>query len=461
MHRHLQVLVLAAGEGRRMHSSLPKPLHILNEKPLLEWCLQAVPAGAPFCVAVSRQSLPLFQNSFPRQPFFPVTNPDRGPAHTILQYLAASDPRPDELLIIPADLPFLHAEVLSGLAERRRETGGAAAILCRYARGRSEQPWFVPDPAGRWTEWGRGEPGLQDRQPDWSFSGILVLRPEALAAVTPEAGREPGELAELVEHLSRAPGGVYGWLDPEGENLLDLDSRADLALAEAVFQRETARRWMAAGVTILDPSRTVIGPDAVFENDIILHPGTAIRGRSVIGAGCEILPGSWLENVKLGPRVRVEYSVIRDAEIGEGTTVGPFAHIRGNSVIGAGNRIGNFVEVKKTTTGTGTKAAHLAYLGDAAIGPGVNIGAGTITCNYDGVNKNPTVIGKDAFIGSDSILVAPVEIGEGAYVGAGSTITHDVPPGALALERSPQRNIEGWVEKRRRKPSSGKQGPGK
>jgi len=222
-----------------------------------------------------------------------------------------------------------------------------------------------------------------------------------------------------------------------------------------VLQGRIIRHWMLAGVTVHRPDRVWIGPHATFEPDTALWWDVTVSGATRVGPRCELGPGSHLENARLGAGVHVEYSVIRDAEVADGTTVGPYAHIRGGARIGPDNRVGNFVEIKKSTTGAGTKAAHLAYLGDATIGAGVNVGAGTITCNYDGVNKNPTVIGDRCFVGSDTMLVAPVTLGDEASTAAGSVVTQDVPDGALAVGRARQRNIEGWAERKRKTANGG------
>lgn len=222
-----------------------------------------------------------------------------------------------------------------------------------------------------------------------------------------------------------------------------------LAEAEKEIRRRIRLAWLEAGVTMIDPDRVLIGPDVALGSGVVLYPDVVLAGDTTIGDRCVILPGSFLENASLAEGVRVEYSVIRNSKVGARTSVGPFAHIREGAVVGAENRVGNFVEIKKSTTGAGTKASHLSYLGDASIGRHVNIGAGTITCNYDGRKKHQTVVGDNAFIGSDSILVAPVHVGENAYTAAGSTITEDVPEDSLGIGRARQRNVLGWGKRER------------
>jgi bifunctional UDP-N-acetylglucosamine pyrophosphorylase/glucosamine-1-phosphate N-acetyltransferase len=209
-------------------------------------------------------------------------------------------------------------------------------------------------------------------------------------------------------------------------------------------------------VTVLDPATARIGPLVRIAPDAVLHPFVSLEGVTVIGEGCEVLPFTRIVDSTLQAGAVVgSHSDLEGAVVGARSRVGPFARLRPGTVLGEDVRVGNFVEIKKATLGAGTKALHLSYLGDAEIGADVNIGAGVITCNYDGVNKNRTTVGEGAFVGSDSQLVAPVTIGPGAYVGAGSTITKDVPAGALAITRSPQRNIEGWVARNRKRSAKG------
>lgn len=222
----------------------------------------------------------------------------------------------------------------------------------------------------------------------------------------------------------------------------------DLARAEARLRERILHRLMREGVTVVDPAAVYISPDVEVGQDTIIHPGTHLLGRTVVGEGCEIGPGAYLIDSQVEAGARVWFSVLEGAYVEKEAKIGPFAHLRPGAHIGARARVGNFVEVKNATLGEGVKAGHLAYIGDAEVGAHANIGAGAITCNYDGVRKHRTEIGPGAFIGSNAALVAPVRIGEGAYVGAGSVITEDVPPYALALERSEQRIKPEWAKKR-------------
>jgi bifunctional UDP-N-acetylglucosamine pyrophosphorylase/glucosamine-1-phosphate N-acetyltransferase len=237
---------------------------------------------------------------------------------------------------------------------------------------------------------------------------------------------------------------------------MGINSRVDLSRAERELQTRTNTRWMGDGVTMPDPATVFIGPDVTVGRDTVLYPGVRLEGATALGEGCTVYPGSRIVDSVLGNEVTVKDScVIEGSRIADHATIGPFAHLRPESLIGSGARIGNFVEVKKSSIGEGSKANHLAYIGDATVGRDVNIGAGVITCNYDGFQKHQTVIEDNVFVGSDSQLVAPVRVGKGALVAAGATITRDVPPDALALTRVPQENREG-VAGRRRKMKQGK-----
>jgi len=228
-----------------------------------------------------------------------------------------------------------------------------------------------------------------------------------------------------------------------------INSRAELAEVSRIVRQHKNAELMAAGVTLDDPTTTYVGPDVRVGPDTVIHPGVQLEGRTTVGEGCEIHSGVRVVNSRIGHRVTIfDHCLITDATIADDARVGPFAHLRNGADVRAGARVGNFVELKNTVLGPGSKSMHLAYLGDATIGAKVNIGAGTITCNYDGVRKNPTTIEDGAFIGSDSQLIAPVTIGKGAYVGSGTTVRENVPAGALAVSAGKQRNLAGWVEKR-------------
>jgi bifunctional UDP-N-acetylglucosamine pyrophosphorylase/glucosamine-1-phosphate N-acetyltransferase len=285
-----------------------------------------------------------------------------------------------------------------------------------------------------------------------------------LRRLTPDNAQGEYYLTDAVRGLLERGEKVTAVLHDDAEELLGVNTRQELARAGRTLYARKAEELQEAGVTLLDAERTWIDPRAKVGVDTVIYPNVIIEGASEIGRKCVIGPGCRLTDSTVADGAQVlDYCVVQESRIGAGARVGPFARLRPGSILEADSRVGNFVEMKKTRLGPGSKANHLTYLGDATIGPGCNIGAGTITCNYDGTAKHPTVLGRGVFVGSDTQLVAPVSLGDGAYVGAGATITKDVPPGALAISRAPQTNIEGWVarralraRRRARRPRSGR-----
>jgi bifunctional UDP-N-acetylglucosamine pyrophosphorylase/glucosamine-1-phosphate N-acetyltransferase len=291
-----------------------------------------------------------------------------------------------------------------------------------------------------------------ERAIDEINAGIYVMAlaplPGAVATLAPQNAQGEYYLTDLVSIYRRRGLRVSTLMLPSAGEIRGVNSRRDLAEVSGIVRNAKIEELMAAGVTVIDPATTFVESDVQIGADTVLHPNVYLEGRTVIGAACEIQAGTRLVNATVGDRVTIRnYCIVTDSTVADGAVLGPFAHLRPGSVVEAEAHIGNFVELKKTTLGRGSKASHLAYLGDAAIGDNVNIGAGTITCNYDGEKKHQTVIGDGAFIGSDSQLIAPVTVGRGAYVAAGSSITDDVPDGALAIARGRQVNKEGWKRK--------------
>jgi bifunctional UDP-N-acetylglucosamine pyrophosphorylase/glucosamine-1-phosphate N-acetyltransferase len=282
----------------------------------------------------------------------------------------------------------------------------------------------------------------------FSLEGLF----DAVRSIAAENAQQEYYLPDLVAVYRKRGLGVETVTVSNPDEIRGINSRSELADVSRIVRQQKAAELMASGVTIVDPATAYIDRAVTIGADTIIHPGVSIEGGTTIGAGCQIHSGARIVNAQIGDRVTVfNHCVITDARLADDVQVGPFAHLRNDADVRANARIGNFVELKKTVLGAGSKSMHLTYLGDATIGEKVNIGAGTITCNYDGVNKNKTVIENGAFVGSDTQLIAPVTVGQGAYIGSGSTIREDVPPGALAVSAGKQRNIEGWVEGRKAK----------
>jgi bifunctional UDP-N-acetylglucosamine pyrophosphorylase/glucosamine-1-phosphate N-acetyltransferase len=287
-------------------------------------------------------------------------------------------------------------------------------------------------------------------------AGIYCARPgkllPALGRLRPDNAQGEYYLTDAVERLIRDGEKVQAVCHRDADEVLGVNTRQELAFASSAIFARKADDLQTRGVTFLDASRTWVDPRARIGRDTVLYPDVIIEGPSVLGEGCVVLPGSRLVDCRLGREVVIkDHSVLLEARVADRAQIGPFAHLRPGCTLGPSTKVGNFVELKKTRLGAGTKASHLSYLGDAAIGPDCNIGAGTITCNYDGTHKYPTTLARGVFIGSDVQLVAPVTVRTGAYVAAGTTVTDDVPAGALAIARARQRNVLGWVGRRKKK----------
>ena len=452
------VVILAAGKGTRMNSRVPKVLHEAAGLPLLEHVLRTADSlGPASTVVVIGHGSDLVEQRFGKRPGlrFAVQEPQLGTGHALLQAEPALQGRSGSLVLLSGDVPLLRPDTLRSLVRHHQAQGAAATVLTAV----------VGDPAGYGRivrTKGRISSIVEHRDASPAEkaigeinSGIYAFDLMPLFGALREIGtaNAQGEyyLPDLVR-IYRARGlAVETHAVEDSREIMGVNSRKELAEVGAILGSRKNEELMAAGVTIVDPATTWVGPDVTIGADTILHPGVHLEGRTRVGERCEIHSGVRLVDTEVGNGVTINnFCVIAESRLRDGARVGPFAHIRPQSDVGPDAHIGNFVELKKTTVGPGSKANHLAYLGDATIGEKVNVGAGTITCNYDGVSKNPTVIEDRAFIGSDSQLIAPVRIGRGAYVAAGSSITEDVPADALAIARSKQVNKEGWARKRQK-----------
>lgn len=452
----LHVVILAAGKGTRMKSALPKVLHHLAGKPLIEHVLRTVDQldVASKVLVVGHGADDVRKALGSRQDLqFVVQSPQLGTGHALLQTEPVLKGKTGTVLLLYADVPLLESGTLARLVETHRTTRAAATVLTAelddpYGYGR-----IVRDPAGvisRIVE--ERDASSAHRAIREINSGIytMALAPlfEHLHGLATDNAQGEYYLTDLIAMYRQKDMRVETLCLDSADELRGVNSRLDLAELSAVMRHRKNRSLMVGGTTLEDPATTYVDVDVTVGTDTIIGPGVRLEGDTTIGDRCHIHAGSRLTNAKVDDDVVVlDYSVIVNSQIGAGAAVGPMAHIRPDSVLGPEARVGNFVELKKTTLGRGSKANHLAYIGDATIGEGVNIGAGTITCNYDGEKKFKTVIEDGVFIGSDSQLVAPVTIGRDAFVAAGSSITEDVPAGALAVARSKQINKDGWATK--------------
>jgi bifunctional UDP-N-acetylglucosamine pyrophosphorylase/glucosamine-1-phosphate N-acetyltransferase len=456
----VHVVILAAGQGTRMKSHLPKVLHRLAGQPLIEHVLRTSDAIAPSTTTlIVGHGADHVRKTIGNRPNlrYALQQPQLGTAHALQQAEAPLAGKQGTLVLLSGDVPMLTRETLRRLLQTHHSAGAAATVVTAmvdrpYGYGR------IVRSNGQIVKIVEERDASADvRQIREINSGIYAfdLAPlfEALRGVASQNAQGEYYLTDLIGIYRRRKLPVETLLVENPLEIRGINSRTELAEVSRIVRQTKNEELMAAGVTIVDPATTYIDPDVEIGADTVIHPGVAIEGHTRVGAACEIHSHVRIVDCEIADKAVIHnFCLVIGSRIAEGASVGPFAHIRPESIVGEGAKIGNFVELKKTTMGPGAKANHLAYLGDATIGAKVNVGAGTITCNYDGTTKHPTVIEDGAFIGSDSQLIAPVRIGKGAYVAAGSSITSDVPDGALGIARSRQTNVPDWVERRKSQP---------
>ncbi|GAA6734084.1 bifunctional UDP-N-acetylglucosamine diphosphorylase/glucosamine-1-phosphate N-acetyltransferase GlmU [Thermus oshimai] len=450
MHAHV---ILAAGQGTRMKSRLPKVLHPLLGRPMLAYAVEAALALAPERLVVVvghggeavREALGGYPVVFAEQ------KEQLGTAHALLQAEGALKGFSGPILVTQGDTPLLAPDTLRALLAALKEGAGMALLTVE-----------LPDPTGYGRILREGEEVLanveeKDASPEvrairevnagaYAFDPFLF---QALREVRNENAAREYYLPDLIA-IYRAHGKKVVAVRGRVEEALGVNTRLELARVEELLLDRLRREWMLRGVRMLLPATIYLEPSVELAPDVTLGPGVVLKGKTWVGEGCEVGAYSVLEDTVLEPGARVlPHSVLQGAHLEGGADAGPFARLRPGAVLKRGAHVGNFVEVKNSVLHEGVKAGHLAYLGDAEVGAGANIGAGVITANYDGKRKHRTEIGEGAFIGSNSVLVAPVRIGPGALVGAGSVVTEDVPEDALALARARQRNLLGYARRKR------------
>jgi bifunctional UDP-N-acetylglucosamine pyrophosphorylase / glucosamine-1-phosphate N-acetyltransferase len=453
----LHVVVLAAGKGTRMKSFQPKVLHRVAGEPMINHVLRAADSLNPQTrVVVLGHLADSVRAALGKRPElgFVLQEPQLGTGHALLQAETALRGRSGTLVLLSGDVPLMTAATLRRLIRAHEDAGATLTVLTADVADASGYGRIVRENGHLVRIIEERDASSEERGIREINSGVFAfdLAPlfDALRAIASRNAQGEYYLPDLVS-IYRARGRRVQALKLERpEEILGINSRRELAEVSAIVRRQKVEALMAAGVTLEDPATTYVDVDVEVGADTIIHPGVHLEGRTLIGPACELHAGVRIVNSTLGARVTVlNYCVITGSRVGDEARIGPFANLRPESDVGAGAHIGNFVELKKTVMGPGSKANHLAYLGDSTIGERVNVGAGTITCNYDGKTKHRTVIEDGAFIGSDSQLIAPVTVGRGAYVAAGSSITENVPPGALGIARGRQTNVEGWVEKKK------------
>lgn len=454
----LHVVVLAAGQGTRMRSARPKVLHAISGRSLLDWVLTTAESLEPrsVTVIVGHQAETVGAAVQARGHRVALQAEQLGTAHALRQAEPGLRGESGTLLLLSGDVPLLKEHDLRSLLVAHASAGAAATVLTAEVDHPFGYGRVVRADGAITAIVEERDASPAQREIREINSGIYAFEMprvwEGLSEIATNNNQGEYYLPDLVKIYRKRGLVVATATAADAASIQGINSRSDLAEAGGVVRQRKNEELMAAGVTIVDPATTYVDADVAVGADTVLHPGVVLEGSTRVGQACEIHAYVRMRNVTVGDRVTVNnFCVLTDSAVGDDATVGPFAHIRPGSTIGAHGKVGNFVELKKTTLGEGSKVNHLSYVGDARVGAHVNVGAGTITCNYDGTHKHQTVIEDGAFIGSGTQLVAPVTIGAGAYVAAGSAITEDVPPAGLGVARERQRNIEGWASRRPRK----------
>jgi bifunctional UDP-N-acetylglucosamine pyrophosphorylase/glucosamine-1-phosphate N-acetyltransferase len=452
------ILILGAGKATRFKSEYPKLLHALAGRPMGEYVLHtATAAGAERVYMIIGHQAEAVRKAFARPGLEFIEQQEQlGTGHALIVARPEIEGCPSRVVVaLVGDVPLLRPETVKALVAAHVKERAACTILSMRVDN--------PTGYGRIVRVGgkRVRAIVEEKVASAAQkkirevnTGILCFSRQPLLTHLGELSRTNAQneylLTDLIEIFNRHRLKVAAFEAPASE-ACGINDRVQLAEVGKTLRRRRAIAWMKEGVTLTDPEATYIDEDVIIGPDTVIEPGVSLRGNTRLGSGCHLEPHSTITDSILADGVTVRQScVITNCQIGEGVAIGPFAHLRMGTVLEPGVRIGNFVEVKKSTIGPGAKANHLTYLGDATVGARANIGAGTITCNYDGKNKNPTTIEQDVFIGSGNMLVAPVRIGKGSYTAAGSTITADVPPESLAIARGHQIIKEGWARGRKK-----------
>ncbi|MFH0821290.1 MAG: bifunctional UDP-N-acetylglucosamine diphosphorylase/glucosamine-1-phosphate N-acetyltransferase GlmU [Pseudomonadota bacterium] len=445
--REYAALILAAGKGTRMKSGLCKVLHPIAGRPMLLYVLDAVTGSGctEIAAVVGHQAEDVRRLVEPLGVGCALQEPQLGTGHAVSAARRSFDGFEGDILILAGDVPLIGAGTLKALFNSHRDKGSALSVLTFVPPDAFGYGRIVRDTAGDVAAIVEEKDATEEQRAIREVnSGIYLVDAALLFDLVGRLADDNAQgeyyLTDIVAAAVKRTVPVHGVPAPDAREVCGVNTREELAIASKVVWERLRRELMLSGVTLWDPDTVYIDYGVTVGADTVIHPGVTLCGNVTIGSECIIEPGVLIKDSTISDRVKVLLgSRIDSSFIDAGTQVGPMAHVRPESRIGRNARIGNFVEVKKTVVGDGTKASHLTYLGDSTIGRDANIGCGTITCNYDGVKKHPTIIGDRCFVGSDVQFVAPVEIGEGSLIGAGSTITRDVPPNTLAVTRAKQK----------------------
>ncbi len=462
MASKLTAIVMAAGKGTRMKSEHPKAITPLLGQPLTSYVLRALEQvdTEPIIVVVGHGA-DLVKQALGERYLYALQAEQLGTGHAVMQAMPHLPSDAEYVLIASGDSPLVTPEVFASLYETARQTEAACVLATAILEDPTGYGRILRDAQGNVV----GIVEEKDATPEQKAirevcTSFYCFRADALRDALPHLSNQNAQgeyyLTDVIGILAGQGARVVAWQSPDPTLLLGVNNRWELAQAAQAVRMRILKQLCLDGVTVVDPATTYIEPTVQIGRDTVIEPNTHLRGNTIIGANCTLGPDLYLQDSVVGDNCHLFRSHIIQARIDSDVSVGPFAHIRPGTVLHTGVRVGDFVEIKNVEIGEGTKVLHLTYLGDATVGKGTNIGAGTITCNYDGERKHRTVIGDGVFVGSHATLIAPLTIGDGAYIAAGSPITDDVPPESLAIARSYQTIKAGWVRKRR----ESKQGAG-
>ncbi|GIM30196.1 bifunctional protein GlmU [Clostridium polyendosporum] len=446
-------LILAAGQGKRIKSNLPKVLHKVCGKEMVNHVIDTMRVAGldEVNVIVGKGADLVREGTKDRNVSYSLQEEQLGTGHAVKCAKEFLSGKKGVIAIFTGDAPLITADTVKDVIETHIKENNGATLLTS----------IIDNPTG----YGRiirkdnqvekivehKDCNEQELKVNEINAGMYCFDIELLLSSLEKLSNNNAQgeyyLTDVIGIL-KSEGKKIGAMVTEFEETIGVNSRVELAIAENILKERINKKHMENGITIIDPSNTYIGADVEIGQDTIIYPGNILEGNTKIGENCVLYPNSRIANSTIGNEVEIQSSVILDSQVGDETTVGPFAYIRPESNIGKKVRIGDFVEIKKSTIGDDTKVSHLTYIGDAKVGSGCNFGCGTVVVNYDGKNKHKTIVGNNAFIGCNTNLVSPVEVKDNSYIAAGSTITKDVPEGNLAIARAKQTNIEGWVEKK-------------
>jgi len=440
----LKILILAAGLGKRMKSKYPKVVHKILGKPMISWVVETAKNFGKVGVVLGYK-VEIVQNFLPDDVDIFIQNEQLGTGHAVMCAKNFIDEN-DDLLILYGDVPFISKNTLEKLIDEHKNKNNEVTILTAILENPSGYGRILKEKNGKIRIVEEKDADENIRKIKEINTGIYVFNGNFIKKNLDNLNNKNAQGEYYLTDVISFANKVSTIMVDDFIEVTGINDRVQLAKVEKEIRKRINTKLMYEGVRIIDPDSTFIDPSVVIGKDTVIYPFTIIEGNTIIGEDCEIGPMTHIKDSKIGNNVKVIRSEVEKAYIDDDVSVGPFSRLREGTHLKTKVKIGNFVEVKKTTVGENSKAQHLTYLGDATIGKNVNVGAGTITCNYDGKNKHPTFIDDNSFIGSNSSLVAPIKIGKNSLIGAGSVITEDVPDDSLALGRARQIIKENWVK---------------